>query len=399
MTCPASETTRAARPQLELADVLRAHAEQLPALSRDQARAARAITICRTGTLGGHVRQCDACGHREVSYNSCRNRHCPKCQGLEEIRWREAQEQLLLPIAYHHVVFTTPDALHRLFLDRPRLGYGLLFSAVAETLNEVALRPRNLGARIGFTAVLHTWTQTLAFHPHIHCVVTGGGLHPDGTRWVHARPRFLFAVRILSRLFRAKLLHRLELALEKGKFRIAPSDARALLRRGANKEWVVYSKPPFAGPRSVLSYLARYTHRIAISNSRLLSLRDGRVTFRWRDRANGDRVRTMTLDAKEFLRRYLLHVVPGGFMRVRHYGLLANASRKESLARCRALLDVKPVAIEPDRSEETWQALLERITGRDPSRCPRCKAGELLLCETLPVTHGASRAPPEDSRP
>ncbi len=199
--------------------------------------------------LGGHVRKCPSCGHHEISYNSCRNRHCPKCQGLEEVRWREAQESLLLPIAYHHVVFTIPESLHPLFLDRLGLAYSLLFAAVAETLQEVALRPSNLGARIGFTAVLHTWTQTLAYHPHVHCVVTGGGLHPKERRWVFAKPRFLFAVRILSRLFRGKLLGRLQRALEQGKFRVPERDARSHLRGAARKEWVVYSKPPFAGPR------------------------------------------------------------------------------------------------------------------------------------------------------
>ena len=267
----------------------------------------------------------------------------------------------------------------------------MLFTAVAETLQEVALRPKNLGARIGFTAVLHTWTQTLAYHPHLHCVVTGGGLHPDGGRWISAKPRFLFSVRILSRLLRGKLLNRLENALDEGSFRIGKHEGRELLRRAARKDWVVYSKPPFSGPKSVLRYLARYTHRIAISNHRLVAHHDAKVTFRWRDRAHGDRVKLMTLDALEFLRRFLLHVVPSGFMRVRHYGLLANASRKTTLVVCRTLLGGDPVATHAGKSE-TWQELLERVTGRDPSLCPRCR-GRLLLREIIGQRPYAGLAP------
>jgi hypothetical protein len=396
MSCHAGYEPRVHRPKLELGDLLRQYTDQLPALSYQQTRTIHALASCRTAVLGGHEVECNGCGYRERSYNSCRNRHCPKCQGLDEVRWREAQEALLLPIDYHHVVFTIPDALHPLFLDRPRLGYSLLFAGVAETLQEVALRPKNLGARIGFTAVLHTWTQTLAYHPHLHCVVTGGGLHPDGLRWISSKPRFLFSVAILSRLLRGKLLNRLECALEDGKFRIAKEAGRELLRRAARKDWVVYSKPPFAGPKSVLQYLARYTHRIAISNHRLIAHQDAKVTFRWRDRANGDRVKLMTLDALEFLRRFLLHVVPAGFMRVRHYGLLANASRKTSLVVCRALLGAEPLGT-PAVEGETWQQLLERVTGRNPSLCPRCR-GQLVVREAIDPRHhaepGPARAPP-----
>ncbi len=392
MPCRAAYEPRVRRPKLELGDLLRQYEDQLPALSYQQTRTVRALASCRTAVLGGHEVGCNGCGYRERSYNSCRNRHCPKCQGLDEVRWREAQETLLLPIDYHHVVFTIPDALHPLFLDRPRLGYSLLFATVAEALQEVALRPRNLGARIGFTAVLHTWTQTLAYHPHVHCVVTGGGLHPDGGRWIAAKPRFLFSVHVLSRLLRGKLLNRIENALEKGQFRVGEEEGRDLLRRAARKDWVVYSKPPFAGPRSVLRYLARYTHRIAISNHRLVAHHDAKVTFRWRDRAQGDRVKLMTLDALEFLRRFLLHVVPAGFMRVRHYGLLANASRKDSLAECRALLGDEAHPTETFE-HETWQQLLERVTGRDPSLCPQC-GGQLVLRETIEPGHHTKRGPP-----
>jgi hypothetical protein len=393
MECPASHEARGPRPKLELGELFRQYWDRLRIRSGQQARVVRALSSCRTAALGGHERECDKCGHRERSYNSCRNRHCPKCQGLDEVRWRQAQEALLLPIAYHHVVFTIPESLHRLFLDRPRVGYSLLFAAVSETLREVALRPSNLGARIGFTAVLHTWTQTLTFHPHVHCIVTGGGLHPKGQRWVSARPRFLFAVRILSRLFRGKLLGGLERALEKGAFRLPEREARNDLRVAARKEWNVYSKPPFGGPQSVLRYLARYTHRIAISNHRLVAHKDGKVTFRWRDRADGDRPKNMTLQAEEFLRRFLLHVLPNGFMRVRHYGLLANASRKESLKTSRALLGAQPKPEEPPPSE-TWQELFEKVTSRDPNWCPNCGRGQLVVCETLRPQTSQGRAPP-----
>jgi hypothetical protein len=385
--------------RVELADVFRSLGESVPVRNREQGRAVRAITSCRTAALGGHVRECDACGHRQISYNSCRNRHCPKCQGLEEVRWREAQERRLLPIDYHHVVFTVPDALHGLFLDQPRLAYRLLFSAVSETLAEVALRPSNLGARIGFTTVLHTWTQTLTYHPHVHCIVTGGGLSPDGTRWVRAKPRFLFAIAILSRVFRGKLLDKLERAIEAKKFRLARAQARAAMRRAARLSWVVYSKPPFAGPKSVLRYLARYTHRIAISNHRLVSLHDGQVSFLWRDRADGDQVKRMTLGALEFTRRFLLHVLPGGFVRIRHYGLLANASFTRTLARCRELLGVAPFEpVENAGNTETWQETLERVTGKDHSLCPACGLGQLLITEEFTASRPAARAPPGSAR-
>ena len=390
----ASHEPRGARPKLEIGELFRQYADRLPFRSVQQSRVVRALSSCRTAALGGHERTCDRCDFRERSYNSCRNRHCPKCQGLDEVRWREAQESLLLPIPYHHVVFTIPEALHQLFLDRPRLAYSSLFAAVAETLQEVALRPSNLGARIGFTAVLHTWTQTLMFHPHIHCIVTGGGLHPEERRWIAAKARFLFAVRILGRVFRGKLLGRLEKDLEQGEFRVSKRDGRNDLRDAARKEWIVYSKPPFAGPQSVLRYLARYTHRIAISNHRLVAHEDGKVTFRWRDRSQGDIPKLMTLDAMEFLRRFLLHVLPAGFMRVRHFGLLANASRKVSLATSRSLLGAKPVPTATLPESETWQELFERITGRDPTRCPKCPSGRLIISETLPPQTSRGRAPP-----
>ena len=384
MPCPADPVRRGRRARLELADIFRQYGSCLPSLSQHQARTVAAITSCRTAALGGHLQKCDRCSHQEISYNSCRNRHCPKCQGLDEVRWLERQQQSLLPIEYHHVVFTIPDVLHPLLRGSPRLGYALLFRAVAETLHDVALRPKNLGARIGFTAVLHTWTQTLAYHPHLHCIVTGGGLNSSGDRWVEARPGFLFPVRILSRVFRGKCLQKLEQALDAGTLRSTPSEGHVLLRRAARKNWVVYSKPPFAGPEQVLRYLARYTHRIAISNDRLESIEHGQVTFRWRDRAHGNQSKRMTLDAGEFLRRFLLHLLPPGFMRIRHYGLLANASRKASIRISKQLLDGKiGSSAPPEQTKETWQELLLRVTGIDATLCPQCSTGHLRILHRI----------------
>ena len=272
MPCTAVQHRRRDRPELELADVFHQCSDPASRLDGRQARVVRAILNCRTAELGGHIHQCDRCDHREIAYNSCRDRHCPRCQGGQQLRWLEAQQQHLLPIEYHHIVFTAPDTLHAVFRANPRLCYGLLFAAVAETLHDVARNPKNLGATIGFSCVLHTWTQTLLFHPHIHCIVTGGGLDPNRRRWIAARRGFLFPVRILSCLFRAKLLRKLELALDDGRLRSNDVDPHARLRAAACKDWVVYSKPPFAGPRQVLRYLGRYTHRVAISNRRLVAL-------------------------------------------------------------------------------------------------------------------------------
>ena len=383
MSCSAVLHRRTEHPPLELADIFRQYADRLPSLSPHHARVVRAILHCRTAALGGHVQECDRCGHQEIWYNSCRDRHCDKCQGLDQARWLQAQQQHLLPIEYHHVVFTLPDLLHPLFRAEPKKTYALLLAAVAETLQEVALRPKNLGAKIGFTCVLHTWTQTLLLHPHIHCIVTGGGLHPDGTRWVHAKPRFLFSVQILTLVFRGKLLHKLEQALKVGTLRRYPTDSQTRLRAAARKDWSVYSKPPFAGPQQVLHYLGRYTHRVALSNSRLLAMKDGQVTFRYRDRADGNKTKVMTLDAGEFLRRFLLHILPKGFMRIRHYGLLANRSRRTLLQSCRQLLEV-PSQPPPQAPPQNWQVLLQRLIGKDPTLCPCCGQGHLALQSSLP---------------
>ena len=384
--------SRAARPQVELADIFRAHLQEVGPLNPTQGKAARAITRCRTAALGGHVQKCDRCGHRETSYNSCRNRHCPKCGSLEKARWVEARRADVLPVQYHHVVFTVPSELHPIFLANPKIAFGLLFRAVSQTLLEVAANPRRLGAKIGFTAVLHTWTQALLYHPHIHCIVPGGGLAPDGDRWISAKPGFFLPVRALSKVFRGKLLSMFEAASSAKELRQGPNPVVTILKAAACRNWVVYSKPPVAGPDQVLDYLGRYTHRIAISNDRIVSLQGGRVTFRWKDRAKANQKKLMTLAAGEFLRRFLLHVLPSRLVRIRHYGLLANGVRRRRIAQCRALIpdSRKPLTnrLPPAPAEETWQEFLLRLTGRDVTRCPKCSQGHLVPVEILePICH------------
>jgi hypothetical protein len=337
-----------------------------------------AILRCRTAELGGHAYRCDHCGHLEIFYNSCRNRHCPKCQALAQARWLEAREAELLPVGYFHVVFTIPRELHAFFRADAKRTYALLFAATAETLQEVALNPRHLGARIGFMAVLHTWTQKLLFHPHIHCIVPAGGLDPDEERWIDTKSRFFLPVSILSEVFRGKLLSKIEAALADGSLESPKAEPKQLLREASCKRWSVYCKPPFASPEKVLAYLGRYTHRIAISNQRLVSLSNGQVAFRYRDRADGNRVKILQLSAVSFLRRFLLHVLPDGFVRIRHYGFLANGVKRRQLATCRKLLvpaEPEPPATEP--SSEPWEQLLGRLTGRDVLACPACDEGHL----------------------
>lgn len=381
MCCQTAAPARATR-RVEIADLFRKFADELPALTHEQAKIVWGITNCRTAELGGHIQECDHCGHLEISYNSCRNRHCPKCQSLNQARWLEARQSELLPVEYFHVVFTIPDVLHPFFLANRKLCYKLLFDAVAETLREVALNPDRLGARIGFMAILHTWTQTLLFHPHVHCVVPGGGLDAQATRWVSCKPGFFLPVRILSTVFRGKLLSKLEEALNKDKLWMPEREPRPLLRRAARKQWMVYSKAPFAGPEQVLRYLGRYTHRIAISNDRLIDLDGRQLTFSWKDRADGNKRKPLTLDAVQFLRRFLLHVLPSGFMRIRYYGLLANSVKRKWIALCRTLLIAErktdDYPTDPDQIHESWQELLLRLTGIDVTRCPECKKGRLI---------------------
>jgi Putative transposase/Transposase zinc-binding domain len=345
------------RPALEVADIFRAHGPvwreaERGHLSLAQLKVMSAITQCRTAALGGHVLRCEDCGTEQISYNSCRNRHCPKCQSGAAKRWLDARQADLLPVEYFHVVFTLPAPIADIAYQNKAALYGLLFDIAAETLLRIAADPKHLGASIGATLVLHTWGSALTHHPHVHGIVPGGGLAPDGTRWIACRPGFFLPVRVLSRLFRRRFLEELQRLHDGGKLKFfgvhaALADAAAFrvwlspLRRC---EWVVYAKRPFAGPQAVLAYLSRYTHRVAISNSRLLAMDERGVTFRWKDyRAKGKtRHKSMTLSPQEFMRRFLLHVLPGGFHRIRHYGVLANSNRRDNLALARELLHVAP---------------------------------------------------------
>ena len=386
---PAAGRSRA----VELADIFRAHGavyRQTHPLSRAQRRAMRAIETCRTAALGGHRETCDSCGAVQIRYNSCRNRHCPKCQTLAKERWLDARRAELLPVEYFHLVFTLPHALNPLAQGNPRRLYTLLFHATADTLTTFARDPRHLGGDLGVTAILHTWGQNLSQHLHLHCVVTGGALALDGSRWLSAPPGFLFPVRALAQVFRGKYLDALRRAGAAGKLVFAGSTApladpgafAAWLAQLRQHDWVVYAKRPFAGPEQVLEYLGRYTHRVALSNERLLSLDDGLVRFRWKDYADGDRVKVMELEAAEFIRRFLLHVVPDGFVRIRHFGLLANRTRRPKLARCRQLLDQPPAAA--PRPDESVHALMRRLTGLDIATCPVCHQGRLHVTAIRP---------------
>jgi ribosomal protein L37AE/L43A len=395
------------RPRLEVAEVIRschdAFLQQYGAnLTSEQRRALNDLTACRTAALGGHVLECPECGHQEIAYNSCGNRHCPKCQATAAARWLETQAADLLDTPYFHVVFTLPSALGPVARCNPRVVYGLLMRAAAKTLLEVAANPKHLGAEVGVLAVLHTWGQNLMLHPHVHCVVTGGGLAPDESRWVAGRDDFFLPVRVLSRVFRGKFLAGLRAAFKRGRLRFPgrlaalarPRQFHRLIAETVRTEWVVYAKPPFQGrAETVLKYLARYTHRAAISNHRLVDLADGQVTFRWKDYAHGGRRATMTLEAVEFVRRFLMHVLPSGFVRVRHYGLLANRHRQEKLARCRELLGMAapppadPAATDPD--PVTPPAQEATVT---PTRvCPRCGAGRMIVIAEFPPITPAQR--------
>jgi hypothetical protein len=338
-------------PSLEVADIVRTYGTAFMERHRrwlkvQHLKVLRAIAACRTAALGGHIEQCDCCGQQVIAYNSCLNRHCPKCQGAARQKWLAKRSAELLPVPYYHVVFTIPNVLATIALQNKVLFYGILFRTASETLLQIAADPHHLGAEIGFLAVLHTWGQTLLGHPHLHCVVPGGGLSPDHRRWIARGPRFFLPVKVLSPVFRGKFLAAIERAFQQHKLTLAgqlaplqsPPAFAALLRSAAQRKWVVYCKRPFAGPAQVLTYLSRYTHRIAIANSRLLNMSDGRVTFRWRDYAHGRQIRTMTIDAEEFLRRFLLHVLTPRFVRIRYFGLLANRHRTELLNLCRSHL-------------------------------------------------------------
>lgn len=380
-----------ARPAYELAGIFRQHGASYRAahrLSRQQQRVMRAIETCRTAELGAHVEQCSQCCHLRISYNSCRNRHCPKCQNRERAAWLESRKAELLPVEYFHVVFTLPEEIARIAFHNQAVVYGLLFRAASKTLLTIAGDPKHLGAEIGFFAILHTWGQNLLYHPHLHCVVPGGGPSPDQRCWVGCRPGFFLPVRVLSRQFRRLFLAGLEAAFRDGKLRFY-GDLESLrdpvafhhhLAPLAEREWVVYAKPPFGGPQQVLEYLGRYTHRVALSNERLLAVSGGQVTFQWKDyRGQGQdrpKSRVMTVTADEFIRRFLLHTLPPGFQRIRYFGLLASRHREPRLALCRQLL-THPAADMLPHPEACRQ--LARTLGTLPLvRCPRCGAGVMV---------------------
>ena len=385
--------------RLEVADVFRTHAGEFLArwggvLAGFQKKAFAAIRNCRTAALGGHVDRCDQCGHAAISYNSCRNRHCPKCQASTRAQWLTDRQTELLPVEYFHIVFTLPEQIGALALQNAVVIYNILFRAASEALLTIAADPKHLGAAIGFLAVLHTWGQTLTLHPHIHCVVPGGGISPDGTRWIACRKTlarrepFFAPVHVLSCLFRKKFLIYLAQSFYQGKLQfhgelagLAQRPAfEQLCQRAERSNWVVYAKAPFGGPEQVLKYLARYTHRVAISNRRLLSLENGRVTFEWKDYRDGHKTKTMTLEAVEFIRRFLLHILPTGFVRIRQFGFLANRARKKKLALCRALL-----APRADSGLAAGSATASaNVENEERNLCPECKTGHMVRMEIIP---------------
>jgi len=442
-------------PRLEVAEVFRQSAEEYLTkygASAVQRRALRDIQVCRTAALGGHLEACDHCGHERPAYNSCRNRHCPKCQAMARAHWMRAREAELLPVPYFHVVFTLPEALRPLALQNQAVVYGVLFHAVSETLLEIAANPKRLGAKIGFLAVLHTWGQNLMHHPHIHCVVPAGGFaiprkgqcgglrrrtadarsvitphngpaeangsSTDNTTWVPGREKFFLPVRVLSRVFRGKFIDFLKQAARSGKLTFHgnlaslanPRVFEQLLDQVVRHDWVVYAKRPFGGPQQVLKYLARYTHRVAISNQRLLRFENGQVTFSWKDYAHGNKQSTMTLAATEFMRRFLLHVLPTSFVKIRYYGFMANRCRKANIALARTLLGQSPTAdaadaeLPPDESQPT--AIPDAKPTNDAispeyGKCPVCEKGHMRVIAHIerPSRPWSSRSPPRPSPP
>ena len=367
-----------ARP--ELADIFRQYGESYRKthfLLASQRKVMRAVLVCRTQELGGHLKQCDTCGFEHPSYNSCRNRHCPKCQSLAKAKWLERQSSELLPVGYFHLVFTLPHEFNRLILAHKKILLALLFKAVSETLLQFG--QRRFGATLGVIAVLHTWDQTLKDHFHLHCLVPAGALSFDHGRWIAARKNFLFPVTTLSQVFRGKFLDLLEQACDKGKIPAANNEIKA----SRQKSWVVYAKKPFGSPQTVLDYLGRYTHRVALSNDRIVQVDNGQVILTYRDRKDGNRKKTIPVEAHEFIRRFLLHVLPDGFMRVRHFGFLANRAKKQALAQCRKLLGVNPAL--PEIPKKLAHDLLLELTGIDLSRCPRCQKGIMIVVAELPA--------------
>jgi hypothetical protein len=392
---------------LEVADVFRDGADRFlaqygPMLFREQRQVLRDVVRCRTAELGGHVQECDDCGHQRIQYNSCRNRHCPKCQAMVRAKWLQQRESELLPVPYFHVVFTLPHELGPLALQNKRVVYGLLFQAAAQTLSQIAAHPKHLGATIGCLMVLHTWGQNLMHHPHVHAIVTGGGLSPDGSRWIACKQGrkgkpFFLPVRVLSRVFRGKFIAGLKRAFAKGDLQFhgqleslnEPERFEQLLTRSVRRDWIVYAKRPFGGPGQVLKYLARYTHRVAISNRRLIEQGNGQVSFRYTDYADGHSGKVMTLSSTEFIRRFLMHTLPSGFVRIRYYGFLANRYRNERLEKCRRLLGVKtgPIWQTHEAAAPAECADLSSTA----QTCPACQRGNLLIIDVLPAAQPPRR--------
>jgi len=388
------------RPSLEVADIIRAAGELFIEQNRHwlcwkHVKVLRAIERCRTAALGGHLDECTRCGHRAISFNSCRNRHCPKCQTAARDRWIAARQKELLPTRYLHVVFTLPGRLSPLVLQNKKIIYDLLFRTSAETLLEVARNPEHLGVEIGFFSVLHTWSQKLTAHPHVHCVVPAGGLSPDHARWIRSRDNYFLPKKVLAELFRGKFVDALKEAFQNGqlhfhgdlKLLAQPEIFAAWLRPLHRQDWVVYLKRPFGGPAYVVQYLGRYTHRVAISNHRLVSFKDGQVTFRWRDSAHHNEQKLMTLSVDEFLRRFLLHILPKGFVRIRNFGFLANRRRSTLLPLCFQLLGTTPQPPAEEHSSSTEDAA-------ELYRCPHC-GGPMKVIERLTAAEILLRSPPE----
>jgi hypothetical protein len=391
---------------LEVADVFRhfgqAFRDQHGApLSPARRRAMWAIERCRTSALGGHVERCGDCSYQRVSYNSCRNRSCPKCQGLARAQWLADRQAELLEVPYFHVVFTVPEPIAFIAFQNQTVVYDILFRAASETLRRIAADPEHLGAEIGFLAVLHTWGSAMTHHPHLHCLVPGGGIAPDGQSWIPCRSGFFLPVTVLSRMFRGLFLHYLEKAFAAGELRFfpehrhlhEPAAVRRFLAPTRDTEWVVYAKRPFAGPAQVLDYVGRYTHRVAISNNRLVSIDGDQVCFRWKDYRDGSRQKNMSLRGDEFIRRFLIHVLPDGFHRIRYFGFLGNAHRTRKLALCRELLRMAPAA--PAEPPADYRDRYEALTGLSLRQCPHCLTGTMVVigcierprvCQPMPDT-------------
>ena len=396
------------RPAFELADIFRrsgASYRAAQSLPLQQLRVMRAIEVCRTAALGGHVEHYSQCHHLRISYNSCRNRHCPKCQNAERAKWLQSRKAELLPVEYFHVVCTIPEELARMAFYNKEAIYGILLRAASETLLTIARDPTHLGGEIGFFAILHTWGQNLQHHPHVHCVVPGGGLSPDYERWISCRPGFFLPVRVLSRLFRRLFLEAIEKAFQQGKLRF-PGPLEPLAEPAAfleslaplrQREWVVYAKPPFGGPQQVLEYLGRYSHRVAIANQRILALDPGQVTFQWKDyrHQHQHKSRRMTVTDDEFIRRFLIHTLPPGFQRIRHFGFLANRFRKQKLALCRQLLAAPVEELLP--SAARCLLLLAALATPRSVPCPTCGLGTLLRVTILPAYRWPALPPPDSS--